>query len=107
MKWADLGGGSDFCQVYNWHNGKGGESWDSVRRPCKQNWLAAGEDKGGFFNDRIDVDAFCFHDRDYKIQWDDGVKVNIGKGVWTKIGSGQTALCKDINGDGKPECYIA
>ena len=107
LKWADLSGGDDFCQVYNWHDGNGGETWDSARRPCKQDWVNAGEDKGGFWNDRIDVDAFCYHDRLYRIQWDGGRRQTLGAGVWTKIKSSQTALCKDVNGDGTPECFIA
>lgn len=107
LKWADLGGGCDFCQVYNWHSGDGGETWDSVRRPCSQDWVKKGEAKGGYWDDGIDVDGFCYHDRGYKIQWDDGRHLDIPAGVWTKIGSDQTALCKDINGDGTPECYIA
>lgn len=107
LKWADLERGSDRCQVYNWHGGKGGETWDSVNRPCKQGWVNAGDDKGGYFNDRIDVDGFCYHDRQYKIQWGNGRRYTIPAGVWTKIASSQTALCKDVNGDGTPECYIA
>lgn len=109
LKWADpLGRGRNRCHVYNWHGGSGGETWGEKRDvKCKQNSLSAGDDKGGYFNDKIDVDGFCYADRSYKIQWSDGRKYILGAGVWTKIKSSQTALCKDINGDGTPECYIA
>ena len=108
LKWADFGGGGDRCHVYNWHNGKGGETWGEKRGvKCKQHFLKAGDDKGGFFNDKVDVDGFCYADRSYKVQWEGGKKYTLGAGVWTKIKSSQTALCKDINGDGTPECYIA
>ena len=107
LKWADLRGGSNFCQVYNWHGSDDSETENSVRRHCKQDWVNAGQDKGGYWNDGIDVDGFCYHDRGYKIQWEDGVHLDIAAGVWTKIRSDETASCEDINGDGTPECYIA
>ena len=106
LKWADFGGGCDFCQVYNWHGSDDSETWNSVRRPCTQDWVKAGEDKGGYWNDGIDVDGFCYDDRWYKIQWEDGRRLNITGGTWTKIRSDETALCGDTNGDGTPECYI-
>ena len=107
LKWADLATGPHYCQVYNWHGGGGGETWSSSRRKCRQDFVRPGANKGGYFNDRVDVDAFTYADRDYKIQWNSGRKYTLTKGVWTKIKSTQTALCKDINGDGTPECFIA
>ena len=107
LKWADFGGGCDFCQVYNWHGSDDSEKKNSVRRPCTQDWVNPGQDKGGYWNDGIDVDGFCFHDRGYKIVWEDGLHQDIPAGVWTKIGSGQTASCRSIEGTGTPVCSIA
>jgi hypothetical protein len=69
IKLSDLSGGDDYCDAYNWHGGDDSPAPNMAHRPCKQNWISPGQHKGGWGNDYIDVDGFCFHDRSYRIRW--------------------------------------
>ena len=107
MKWADLDGGEHYCDVYNWHGSDNSPAKNFAHRKCTQYPLDPGVHKGGWSNDRTDVDGFCFYDRSYRVRWlnAQGLSFTLDKGVWTKISSAQTATCSK-SADGMPSCSI-
>lgn len=96
--------GPDQCDV--WNSGDHGCKirGSPLRRVgCKQCVLAPGERIGG---GNIDVDAFTFADREYRVQIRGGTARNVAKGVWTKIASSDTAICQDNSILNKPACFV-
>lgn len=96
--------GPNLCDV--WNNGDHGckISGSSLRRvACKQCTLAPGKRIGG---GNIDVDAFTYADREYRVQIRGGTARNVAKGVWTKISSTETAVCQDNSILNKPACFV-
>ena len=103
-KWADLSPGKHKCHVYNWNDGDGSVGWNEKRVDCTQHDLGAQSSKGGYSHDKIDVDGITFHGRRWRIVWESGKSYDFAKGVWTKIGSGETVTCtenKEV-----PECKV-
>lgn len=76
------------CYFWNWDS-------DGEMTTCTQTPLAS---KGSAGGSSVDVDGFCYADRDY---WYNGRK--IVKGQWTKFNTLQTITCKDKAG--APHCY--
>lgn len=96
--------GPDPCDV--WNNGDHGcrIRGSPLRRVgCKQCVLAPGKRIGG---GNVDVDAFTYADREYRVQIRGGPARNVAKGVWTKIASSDTAICQDNSILNKPACFV-
>lgn len=103
-KWADLSGGDHYCQVYNWKGGKGSVGHSAKRVKCQQRTVNAHSAVGGWTHDLIDVDGITFHDRRWRIIWENGKSFDLAEGVWAKIGSGETATCRE--NVQVPECRV-
>ncbi|KAK3352462.1 hypothetical protein B0T25DRAFT_542031 [Lasiosphaeria hispida] len=103
-RWADLSPGDHKCHVYNWNGGDGSVPWSEKRVKCTQHSLDAHSSKGGFTHDLTDVDGITFHNRRWRIIWEDKRSYDFAEGVWAKIGSGETITCtenKEV-----PECKV-
>ncbi|KAM7214791.1 hypothetical protein V8F06_009863 [Rhypophila decipiens] len=50
------------------------------------------------------MDGITFHDRRWRIIWENGKSFDFAQGVWAKIGSGETATCRE--NVGVPECRV-
>lgn len=96
--------GPDQCDIWNNRN-HGCKIKDSPLRRvgCKQCVLVPGKRIGG---GDIDVDAFTYADREYRVQIRGGIARNVAKGVWTKIASSDTAVCQDNSILNKPACFV-
>ncbi|KAK4162944.1 hypothetical protein QBC43DRAFT_335961 [Cladorrhinum sp. PSN259] len=105
--------GASCCQIRNWNNGDGdfldafASSPRSKNVVCTHTPLAAHTNKGGNTcnaNNRVDVDAVTFADREWVISRANGVPrtLTITRGVWVKISNLETLICTERNG--KPFC---
>lgn len=54
----------------------------------------------------MDVDAFTYADRKYRVQFYGGTAKTVPKGVWTKIKSDEKATCYDNDVLGMPGCFV-
>lgn len=102
LKSAAFGEGVDLCDVWNTNGGETRAVSKGLR--CQKSYVGPGQTKGGFENDRTDVDGFCFEDRDYVVEWQFGESRSVKKGEYTKISSYHTATCE--NKMEKPVCTI-
>ncbi|KAG8927804.1 hypothetical protein FRC03_009094 [Tulasnella sp. 419] len=87
------------CHIMNW----GGSFGSDKRVVCRHQALGANSSKGGntcSANNRVDVDAFTYADRD----WVYGSR-NMVRGQWVKFSNNQTAKCIERNG--KPYCTVS
>ncbi len=94
-----LGSGPHYCDVWNW-NGGSTPAWMHAR--CTQEYLGTGVHRGG---GNIDVDAFTFNDRDYRLNFH-GTWSWQTKGVWTKIKNNEGAYCYTDWYFGVPYCSV-
>ena len=77
----------DLCHIWNW-SGWFSNNADTVW--CKQETIPGHKHRGGGSGKtKIDVDAYCFADRDY---WAEGSIRT--KGVWTRIHDGTKVHCR-------------
>ncbi|KAH8802207.1 hypothetical protein F5882DRAFT_393178 [Hyaloscypha sp. PMI_1271] len=91
---VDLNGGTctSCCYFWNWNNG----SPRGEQTRCTQKSLAKTKSAGG---SGVDVDGFCYADRDYYFS---GKKII--KGQWTKIATTQSVRC--VSSGGVPHCCL-
>lgn len=93
----------DYCDVWN-HDGGTKVFNPPVHVQCHQQSIGPkGGKKGG---GNVDVDAFCYADRKYRVQYRGGVTKTIPKGVWTKIKSDEKGTCYDNDLLGMPACFV-
>ena len=78
--------GDGLCAIWNW---SGYFSFHAKTVACTQKTLQPHASVGGR-KSKIDVDAYCFADRDY---FAEGAVRK--KGVWTKIGDGTDVTCSE------------
>lgn len=78
--------GDGYCKIWNW---SGYFSFKQKTVMCTQKPLKPHTSVGGR-KSKVDVDAYCFADRNYFAEG--SVRI---KGVWTKIGDGTTVRCHD------------
>lgn len=81
--------GDGYCKIWNW---SGVFSFKQKTVKCTQRTLGPHGVVGGR-KSKVDVDAYCFADRNYFAEG--SVRI---QGVWTKIGDGTTVRC-DEGGD--------
>ena len=101
------GGLKHKCFVYNWNGGDGSVDWNESSPPinCNQTDLAAGESRGGWNDNKLDVDGITFHDRRWRIIWEHGQSFDFREGVWAKISTGETITCTENRE--VPECRVS
>jgi hypothetical protein len=76
-----------YCQIWNWE-----EVFNNPDRvTCTQRSLPAGATRGG--TKGADVDAFCFTNTDYFIDFGSTYRKRITKGQWTQFSDLSTVTC--------------